>query len=71
MHGSNRIGFSIWQWNRGHLLQDESSDCPPRVKVELIVYSLGYNLEDLRNQPLPDGPCAYHIKVLTTIDGGI
>ena len=63
MHGSNRIGFSIWQWNKGHLLQDESSDCPPQIKVatplaslssldwDLIIYSLGYNLEGLRNQP--------------------
>ena len=28
MHGSNHIGFSIWQWNRGHLLLHESSGCP-------------------------------------------
>ena len=28
MHGSNHIGFSVWQWNTGHLLLHESSGCP-------------------------------------------
>ena len=28
MHESNHIDFSVWQWNRGHLLLHESSGCP-------------------------------------------
>ena len=57
MHGSNHIGLSVWQWNRGHLLLYESSGCP----------KLGYSYTF--SKPKLSGLRSNHLAWATTLEG--